>query len=100
MAGVSYLPWMLGVLEDCPGEGYWLSFTNRLPISYKHGDCLFGILNLGWLVHDDEDAEGGAQGRCHRGRCPIGSPFSLPYLITIQSVHHGHERVVRESLGN
>ena len=45
MAGVSYLPWMLGALEECLGEGYWLSFNQRLPISFELGDHLFGILN-------------------------------------------------------
>ena len=30
MGGVSYLPWLVGSLEECPGEGYWLSFNQRL----------------------------------------------------------------------
>ena len=27
MAGASYLPWLVGTLEECPGEGYWLSVS-------------------------------------------------------------------------
>ena len=41
-----------------PGEGYWLSFNQRLPISYKLGDRLYGLLHHGQLVRDEEDAEG------------------------------------------
>ena len=37
MGGVSYLPWLVGTLEEHPGEGYWLSFNQRLPISYCQG---------------------------------------------------------------
>ena len=40
MAGVSYLPWLAETLEERPGEGYWLSFNQRLPISYELGDRL------------------------------------------------------------
>ena len=40
MGGASYLPWLVGTLEKHPGEGYWLSFNQRLPISYELGDCL------------------------------------------------------------
>ena len=58
MAGASYLPWLAGTLEERPGEGYWLSFNQRLPISYKLGDCLYGLLHRGRLVQDKEDAEG------------------------------------------
>ena len=58
MVGALYLPWMLGVLEECLGEGYWLSFTQRLPISYKVGDCLYGLMHHSWLLRDKEDAEG------------------------------------------
>ena len=58
MAGASYLPWLAGSLEERPGEGYWLSFNQRLPISYELGDCLYGLLHHGRLVRDDEDAEG------------------------------------------
>ena len=58
MAGVSYLPWLAGTLEERPGEGYWLSFNQRLPISYELGDCLYGLLHRGRLVRDEEDAEG------------------------------------------
>ena len=58
MVGASYLPWMLGVLEECPGKGYWLLFNQRLPISFNLGDCLFGLLNQGWLPCDKEDVEG------------------------------------------
>ena len=58
MAGASYLPWLAGTLEECPGEGYWLSFNQRLPISYELGDCLYGLLHCGQLVRDEEDAEG------------------------------------------
>ena len=58
MAGASYLPWLAGTLEERPGEGYWLSFNQRLPISYELGDCLYGLLHRGWLVWDEEDAEG------------------------------------------
>ena len=58
MGGVSYLPWLAGSLEECPGEGYWLSFNRRLPISYKLGDHLYGLLHHGWLVRDKEDVEG------------------------------------------
>ena len=58
MAGVSYLPWSAGTLEEYPGEGYWLSFNQRLPISYELGDRLYGLLHHGWLVQDKEDAEG------------------------------------------
>ena len=58
MAGASYLPWLAGTLEEHPGEGYWLSFNQRLPISYELGDRLYGLLHRGRLVWDDEDAEG------------------------------------------
>ena len=58
MGGVSYLPWLAGILEECLGEGYWLSFNQRLPISYELGDCLYGLLHRGWLVWDKEDVEG------------------------------------------
>ena len=58
MAGASYLPWLAGTLEECPGEGYWLSFNQRLPISYELGDRLYGLLHRGRLVRDEEDAEG------------------------------------------
>ena len=58
MAGASYLPWLAGSLEERPGEGYWLSFNQRLPISYELGDRLYGLLHRGWLVRDEEDAEG------------------------------------------
>ena len=58
MVGASYLPWLAGTLEERPGEGYWLSFNQRLPISYELGDCLYGLLHRGRLVRDKEDAEG------------------------------------------
>ena len=58
MGGVSYLPWLAGSLEECPGEGYWLSFNQRLPISYELGDHLYGLLYCSQLVRDKEDAEG------------------------------------------
>ena len=58
MAGASYLPWLAGTLEERPGEGYWLSFNQRLPISYDLGDRLYGLLHRGRLVRDKEDAEG------------------------------------------
>ena len=58
MGGVFYLPWLAGSLEECPGEGHWLSFNQRLPISYKLGDHLYGLLHCGRLVQDEEDAEG------------------------------------------
>ena len=58
MGGASYLPWLAGSLEECPGEGYWLSFNQRLPISYKLGDCLYGLLHHSQLVWDEEDVEG------------------------------------------
>ena len=58
MVGASYLPWLVGTLEERPGEGYWLSFNQRLPISYELGDRLYGLLHRGRLVRDDEDAEG------------------------------------------
>ena len=58
MASASYLPWLVGTLEECPGEGYWLSFNQRLPISYELGDHLYGLLHCGQLVRDKEDAEG------------------------------------------
>ena len=58
MAGASYLPWLAGTLEERPGEGYWLSFNQRLPISYELGDRLYGLLHRGRLVRDDEDVEG------------------------------------------
>ena len=58
MVGASYLPWLAGTLEERPGEGYWLSFNQRLPISYKLGDRLYGLLHRGRLVRDDEDVEG------------------------------------------
>ena len=54
----SYLPWLAGTLEECPGEGYWLSFNQRLPISYELGDRLYGLLHHGRLVREEEDAEG------------------------------------------
>ena len=58
MGGASYLPWLAGSLEECLGEGYWLSFNQRLPISYELGDRLYGLLHCGQLVQDEEDAEG------------------------------------------
>ena len=58
MAGASYLPWLAGTLEEHPGEGYWLSFNQRLPISYELGDRLYGLLHRGRLVRDEEDVEG------------------------------------------
>ena len=58
MAGASYLPWLAGTLEERPGEGYWLSFNQRLPISYELGDRLYGLLHRGRLVREEEDAEG------------------------------------------
>ena len=58
MVGALYLPWMLGVLEEHPGEGYWLSFTQRLPISYKVRDYLYGLMHWGHLLRDKEDTEG------------------------------------------
>ena len=58
MGGVSYLPWLAGSLEEHLGEGYWLSFNQRLPISYELGDHLYGLLHHGQLVRDEEDAEG------------------------------------------
>ena len=58
MAGVSYLPWMLGILEEHLGKGYWLLFNQRLPISYKVGDHLYGLLHHSWLPRDKEGVEG------------------------------------------
>ena len=58
MGGASYLPWLAGSLEECPGEGYWLSFNQRLPISYELEDWLYGLLYRSQLVRDEEDAEG------------------------------------------
>ena len=58
MGGASYLPWLAGTLEECLGEGYWLSFNQRLPISYELGDHLYGLLHHGQLVRDEEDAGG------------------------------------------
>ena len=58
MGGASYLPWLVGSLEERPGEGYWLSFNQRLPISYELGDRLYGLLHHGRLVRDKEDVEG------------------------------------------
>ena len=58
MGGASYLPWLAGSLEEHPGEGYWLSFNQWLPISYELGDCLYGLLHHSQLVRDKEDAEG------------------------------------------
>ena len=58
MGGASYLPWLAGSLEEHPGEGYWLLFNQRLPISYELGDRLYGLLHHSWLVRDKEDAEG------------------------------------------
>ena len=58
MPGVSYLSWMSRVLEEHPGEGYWLLFNRRLPISYKVGDWLYGLLHCGQLPRDEGDAEG------------------------------------------
>ena len=43
---------------ECPGEGYWLSFTQRLPISYELGDEIYGLLHPGQVPRDKEDAEG------------------------------------------
>ena len=58
MGGVSYLPWLAGSLEEHPGKGYWLSFNQRLPISYELGDHLYGLLHHSWLVRDKGDAKG------------------------------------------
>ena len=68
MAGASYLPWLAGTLEERPGEGYWLSFNQRLPISYELGDHLYGLLHRGRLVRDEEEAEGtGGRGGVTQG---------------------------------
>ena len=56
--GASYLPWLAGSLEERLGEGYWLSFNQRLLISYELGDHLYGLLHRSQLVRDEEDAEG------------------------------------------
>ena len=40
------------------GEGYWLLFTQRLPISYKVGDYFYGLMHHSHLQRDEEDAEG------------------------------------------
>ena len=58
MAGELYIPWMVGVLTKHPGEGYWLLFNQRLPISYELGDCIFRLLYPGHVLRDEEDAEG------------------------------------------
>ena len=58
MGGASYLPWLAGSLEEHLGEGYWLSFNQRLPISYELGNRLYGLLHHGQLVRDKEDVEG------------------------------------------
>ena len=58
MGGASYLPWLAGTLEERPGEGYWLSFNQRLPISYELGDHLYGLLHHSQLVWNEEDVEG------------------------------------------
>ena len=58
MGGASYLPWLAGTLEEHPGEGYWLSFNQRLLISYELGDHLYRLLHRDRLVRDEEDAEG------------------------------------------
>ena len=58
MARASYLPWMAGALTEHPGQGYWLSFDQRLPILYEVGDCLFGLLYPGQVIGDKEDVEG------------------------------------------
>ena len=58
MGGASYLPWLAGSLEEHPGEGHWLSFNQRLPISYELGDRFCGLLHHGQLVRDKEDVEG------------------------------------------
>ena len=58
MGNASYLPWLAGSLEERPGEGYWLSFNQRLLISYELGGRLYRLLHCGWLVQDEEDAEG------------------------------------------
>ena len=42
MGGASYLPWLVGSLEECLGEGYWLSFNQRLPVI--GADPLVGLL--------------------------------------------------------
>ena len=62
MGGASYLPWLVGSLEERLGEGYWLSFNQRLPISYELGDHLYGLLHCGQLVQDEENAEGEVAG--------------------------------------
>ena len=58
MGGASYLSWLAESLEERPGEGYWLSFNQRLPISYELGDRLYRLLHRGQLVQDEEDTEG------------------------------------------
>ena len=58
VGGASYLPWLAGTLEEHLGEGYWLSFNQRLPISYELRDRLYGLLHRGRLVWDKEDVEG------------------------------------------
>ena len=58
MGGAFYLPWLMGSLEEYPGEGYWLSFNQRLLISYELGDRLYRLLHCSQLVQDEEDAEG------------------------------------------
>ena len=76
MAGASYLPWLARTLEERPGEGYWLSFNQRLPISYELGDRLYGLLHRGRLVQDEEDARGREQRTPLRKRSFNRSPFS------------------------
>ena len=39
-------------------EGYWFLFTQRLPISYKVGDHLYGLMHQGCLPRDEEGMEG------------------------------------------
>ena len=58
MGGVLYLPWLVESLEECLGEGYWLLLNQRLPISFKLGDQLYGLLHHGQLVRNEEDVEG------------------------------------------
>ena len=67
MAGASYLPWLAETLEERPGEGYWLSFNQRLPISYELGDRLYGLLHRGQLIRDKEDADTGGRGGITQG---------------------------------
>ena len=75
MGGVSYLPWLAGSLEECLGEGYWLSFNQRLSyvrIPKESGRDwerkIKGQKRIQLIAIDYRSATGTAGTRCQRSK--------------------------------